>query len=141
MSEAEQESGVTPPAEPARARARMRAAFRKEYFSIGEACELLDLKPHVLRYWETQFPGLNPSKNRSGNRVYQRREIKLLLLVKHLLYEERFTIEGARQRMKQLRKSGDVQNEAARALTQNTVQMLRQELRHLSELLAPPTSR
>ena len=142
MSEAEVEAGQpTPGGEAGRARARLRAAFRKEYFSIGEACELLDLKPHVLRYWETQFPGLNPSKNRSGNRVYQRREIKLLLLVKHLLYEERFTIEGARQRLKQLRKSGDVQSEATRALNQNTVQMLRQELRHLSELLAPPNSR
>ena len=122
----------------ANARARMRAAFRREHFSIGEACELLDLKPHVLRYWETQFPGLNPSKNRSGNRVYSRREIKLLLLLKHLLYAERFTIEGARQRLKQLRRSGELQQTADEILARDTVAMLRDELRRISELLDVP---
>src|SRR5258708_38318066 len=68
----------------------------QEFFSIGEVCELTDLKPHVLRYWESQFRSLNPAKNRSGNRVYQRRELELILLVKHLLYSEKYTIEGAR---------------------------------------------
>jgi DNA-binding transcriptional MerR regulator len=130
------ETSESPVSEPARARAR--AAFRKEYFSIGEACELLDLKPHVLRYWETQFPGLNPSKNRSGNRIYQRKEIKLLLLVKHLLYEDRYTIEGARARLKQLRKAGELQNAAAKSLSFDTIDMIRDELRHISDLLAPP---
>src|SRR5688572_30313574 len=56
---------------------RDRSIARKEYYSISEVCDLVDLRPHVLRYWETQFPLLNPSKNRSGNRVYQRKEIKL----------------------------------------------------------------
>lgn len=122
-------------------RRRARAAFRKDHFSIGEACELLDLKPHVLRYWETQFPGLNPSKNRSGNRIYQRREIKLLLLLKHLLYAERFTIEGARQRLKQLRRSGELQDAADHALNRETVAMLRDELRRVAELLDVPDAR
>ena len=126
-----------PPAKPT-SRARLRAAFRKDHFSIGEACELLGLKPHVLRYWETQFPGLNPAKNRSGNRIYHRREVKLLLLLKHLLYEERFTIEGARQRLKQLRRAGTLHDAAATALTQNTVAMLRSELRAISSLLEVP---
>src|SRR4051794_34511745 len=71
----------------------------QEYFSIGEVCQLTDLKPHVLRYWESQFRILNPAKNRSGNRVYARREVELVLLVKHLLYAEKFTIDGARQRL------------------------------------------
>ena len=79
---------------------------QREYYSIGEVCELVDLKPHVLRYWETQFPVLNPSKNRSGNRVYQRKEIKLILLVKQLLYDEKYTIEGAKQKLDQLRRGG-----------------------------------
>src|SRR2546427_3329877 len=61
----------------------------QEFFSIGEVCQLTDLKPHVLRYWESQFRFLNPAKNRSGNRVYQRREIELIMLVKHLLYTEK----------------------------------------------------
>ena len=73
----------------------------QEFFSIGEVCQLTDLKPHVLRYWESQFRFLNPAKNRSGNRVYQRREIELIMLVKHLLYTEKYTIEGARQKIEQ----------------------------------------
>src|SRR4029077_2599644 len=71
----------------------------QEFFSIGEVCQLTDLKPHVLRYWESQFRFLNLAKNRSGNRVYQRREIELIMLVKHLLYTEKYTIEGARQKI------------------------------------------
>ena len=58
---------------------RERPVAPKEYYSISEACDLVGLRPHVLRYWETQFPLLSPSKNRSGNRVYQRKEIKLIL--------------------------------------------------------------
>ena len=67
----------------------------QEFFSIGDVCQLTDLKPHVLRYWESQFRFLNPAKNRSGNRVYQRREVELIQLVKHLLYTEKYTIDGA----------------------------------------------
>ena len=70
----------------------------QEFYSIGEVCSLTDLKPHVLRYWESQFKLLNPAKNRSGNRVYARKEVELILLVKHLLYTEKFTIDGARQK-------------------------------------------
>src|SRR6266851_3000700 len=78
----------------------------QEFFSIGEVCQLTDLKPHVLRYWESQFRFLNPAKNRSGNRVYQRREIELIMLVKHLLYTEKYTIEGARQKRREQRGGG-----------------------------------
>lgn len=88
----------------------------QEFFSIGEVCELTDLKPHVLRYWESQFKFLNPAKNRSGNRVYQRKEVELILLVKHLLYDEKYTIEGARQRVDQHRKAGDLRTVAHGAL-------------------------
>ena len=70
---------------------------KKAYYSIGEVCDLTGLKPHVLRYWETQFDVLSPTKNRAGNRVFRPKEIELILLVKHLLYEEKYTIEGARQ--------------------------------------------
>ena len=71
----------------------------QEFFSIGEVCSLTDLKPHVLRYWESQFRFLNPAKNRSGNRVYARREVELVLLVKQLLYADKYTIDGARQKL------------------------------------------
>src|SRR3569833_2603390 len=76
----------------------------QEFFSIGEVCELTGLKPHVLRYWESQFKFLNPAKNRSGNRVYQRKEVELVVLVKQLHYVEKYTIDGARQKVDEHRK-------------------------------------
>ena len=79
----------------------------QEFFSIGEVCALTDLKPHVLRYWESQFRFLSPAKNRSGNRVYKSREVEMILLVKHLLYAEKYTIDGARQRVEQFRRTGE----------------------------------
>jgi DNA-binding transcriptional MerR regulator len=78
---------------------------KKEYYSIGEVCQITGLKPHVLRYWETQFKGLVPVKNRAGNRAYRRREIEMIQLVKELLYERKYTIEGARQRLEKMKRS------------------------------------
>jgi DNA-binding transcriptional MerR regulator len=114
-----------------------RPVAQKEYYSISEVCELVGLRPHVLRYWETQFPLLNPSKNRSGNRVYQRKEIKLILYVKTLLYEEKYTVEGAKQKLEQLRKGGELQTETKKALDKQMVALLRAEMQHLTELLTP----
>ncbi len=105
----------------------------QEFYSIGEVCALTDLKPHVLRYWESQFRFLNPAKNRSGNRVYKAREVELIMLVKHLLYTEKFTIEGARQRIDHYRKSGELKPAARRALESETVQEIRAAL---DEILA-----
>jgi DNA-binding transcriptional MerR regulator len=93
----------------------------QEFFSIGEVCELTGLKQHVLRYWESQFRFLNPAKNRSGNRVYQRKEIELIQYVKHLLYTEKYTIEGARQKIDDHRKDGALRTEARVALSAETV--------------------
>jgi DNA-binding transcriptional MerR regulator len=87
----------------------------QEFYSIGEVCSLTDLKPHVLRYWESQFRFLNPAKNRSGNRVYKSREVELIMLVKHLLYTEKFTIDGARQRIDQQRRTGELRASARKA--------------------------
>ena len=87
----------------------------QEFYSIGEVCALTDLKPHVLRYWESQFRFLNPAKNRSGNRVYKSREVELIMLVKHLLYTEKFTIDGARQRIDQYRRTGELRSSARKA--------------------------
>jgi DNA-binding transcriptional MerR regulator len=69
----------------------------KLYFRIGEVAGLLAVEPHVLRYWETEFPGLAPKKSGTGHRLYRRKDVELLLKIKHLLYEKRYTIEGARQ--------------------------------------------
>ena len=107
----------------------------QEYFSIGDVCQLTDLKPHVLRYWESQFRFLNPVKNRSGNRVYQRREIELILLVKHLLYTEKYTIDGARKRIEQYRRTGSLKTEARSALQHETIENLVQELRNIRDVV------
>ena len=72
---------------------------RKIYYSITEVAEMADVKPHVLRYWETEFTALRPKKNRAGNRIYRERDVKLVLLIRRLLYEEGFTIKGARKRL------------------------------------------
>jgi DNA-binding transcriptional MerR regulator len=109
----------------------------QEFFSIGEVCELTDLKPHVLRYWESQFKFLNPAKNRSGNRVYQRREVELILLVKHLLYTEKYTIDGARQKVEEQRKGGALRSAARSALTVETLEALEADLAELMRVLAP----
>ena len=69
----------------------------KLYRSISEVSDMLDVKPHVLRYWETQFSMLRPRKNRAGNRMYRPDEVRMLLRIKELLYDRRYTIEGARR--------------------------------------------
>ncbi|HKT08637.1 MAG TPA: MerR family transcriptional regulator [Gemmatimonadaceae bacterium] len=107
----------------------------QEFFSIGEVCELTGLKPHVLRYWESQFRFLSPAKNRSGNRVYQRREIELIMLVKHLLYTEKYTIDGARQKVDQHRRKGELRPAARTALDLQTIETMEQELREVLGLL------
>jgi DNA-binding transcriptional MerR regulator len=103
----------------------------QEFFSIGEVCELTGLKAHVLRYWESQFKFLNPAKNRSGNRVYQRKEIELILLVKHLLYTEKYTIDGARQKLNEHRKSGELRRASRDALAVETLESIEDDLRDL----------
>jgi len=71
----------------------------KIYFKIGEVCELVGVQAHVLRYWETEFPMLSPQKNRSGQRSYRRRDVEIALRIKQLLYEEMFTIAGAKKKL------------------------------------------
>src|SRR5580698_4717704 len=69
----------------------------KLFFRIGEVASLLAVEPYVLRYWETEFPSLAPKKSGTGHRLYRRKDVELLLKIKYLLYEKRYTIEGARQ--------------------------------------------
>ena len=107
----------------------------QEFFSIGEVCALTDLKPHVLRYWESQFRFLNPAKNRSGNRVYKSREVELIMLVKHLLYTEKYTIEGARQRIEHYRRTGELRGAARTAMERETLRELRETIEEIVMIL------
>jgi DNA-binding transcriptional MerR regulator len=73
----------------------------KMYYSISEVSEMTGVKPHVLRYWETEFPSLKPKKNRAGNRNYRDKDIKAILVIRDLLYKEKFTISGARKKLQE----------------------------------------
>jgi DNA-binding transcriptional MerR regulator len=110
----------------------------KLYRPISEVADVVGVKPHVLRYWETQFSMLRPRKNRAGNRMYRPEEVKLLLRIKELLYDRRFTIAGARSHLLAQRKepaprhSEAVANEAERKLLLHEVKTgLRQILGRL----------
>lgn len=72
---------------------------RKLFYKIGEACKILDVQPYVLRYWETEFPLLKPDKSRSGQRVYSQHEIDIIARIKRLLYDEGYTIAGAKKKL------------------------------------------
>lgn len=100
----------------------------REFFSIGDVCDLTQLKPHVLRYWESQFKFLHPAKNRSGNRVYQRREVELIMLVKQLLYVDKYTIDGARERVDEYRRAGELKKLARSALDAGTLDSIEHDL-------------
>lgn len=76
------------------------------YFRIGDVAELLGVKPYVIRFWEGEFPFLAPDKAASGQRVYRRTQIESLILVKHLLHVERYSIEGAKKKLTELRREG-----------------------------------
>jgi DNA-binding transcriptional MerR regulator len=100
----------------------------KRYFTIGEVSELCDVKPHVLRYWEQEFPQLSPVKRRGNRRYYQRQDVILVREIRNLLYQEGYTIGGARQRLEE----GDSQ---AVAMDQALIKNMISELKELSALL------
>ena len=81
-------------------------ATKKLYSKIGEACKKVDIQPYVLRYWETEFPALSPNKSKSGQRVYTAEDLQVIGRIKELLYEEGFTIAGAKKKLEAELKSG-----------------------------------
>jgi DNA-binding transcriptional MerR regulator len=101
----------------------------KRYFTIGEVSDLCAVKPHVLRYWEQEFPQLKPIKRRGNRRYYQRQDVILIRQIRSLLYEHGFTIGGARQRL-----AGD-EVKADSSLSQQIVRQLRIELEEVLDIL------
>jgi DNA-binding transcriptional MerR regulator len=110
----------------------------KLYFKIGEVSDLLGVEPYVLRYWETEFSVLSPKKSGTGHRLYRRKDVELLLRIKHLLYEKRYTIEGARQSL-QAETRAPKQRAAKRAqrdlFADDPLPEIRRELAGILELL------
>jgi DNA-binding transcriptional MerR regulator len=101
----------------------------KRYFTIGEVSELCAVKPHVLRYWEQEFPQLKPVKRRGNRRYYQRQDVLIIRQIRSLLYEEGFTIGGARQRLTGEEARSDISQ------SQQIIRQLRAELEELLKLL------
>lgn len=108
----------------------------KRYFTIGEVSELCCVKPHVLRYWEQEFTQLKPLKRRGNRRYYQHHEVLLIRRIRHLLYEEGFTISGARNRLGDASDRAAYDPEAAVRLTATELQTLRADLTAVRERLA-----
>ncbi len=101
----------------------------KRYFTIGEVSELCGVKPHVLRYWEQEFPQLKPVKRRGNRRYYQRQDVLIIRQIRSLLYEEGFTIGGARQKLTGPEAREDISQ------SQQIVRQLRLELEELLKIL------
>jgi DNA-binding transcriptional MerR regulator len=102
----------------------------KLYFKIGEVAKLVGVKPYVLRYWETEFSVLRPGKTRSKHRLYRRKDVETLLEIRRLLYRERYTIEGAKRRLRETGRWAPVETEPAATLAS-----VRQELFELHAML------
>jgi DNA-binding transcriptional MerR regulator len=116
---------------------------QKLYFRIGEVSRLVGVEPYVLRYWETEFPGLSPGKSDAGQRLYRRKHVELFLEIKRLLYEKRFTIEGARKQLESKPKARSTPRRAPPAAMQQPdlfsqsadLELLRDVRRELAAIL------
>jgi DNA-binding transcriptional MerR regulator len=112
---------------------------KKIYYSIGEVCAMTGLESHVLRYWETEFPLLRPKKNRAGNRAYRDKDIEIIRFLKHLLYEEQYTILGAKKKCSEvkddMRQAELVLNPPAGAVDMRSI---KQELSDILQMLTAP---
>jgi DNA-binding transcriptional MerR regulator len=115
-------------------------AIKRLYYSIAEVSKITGLKDYVLRYWETEFQDLRPAKNRAGNRIYRDSDIRFVFLIKKLLYQEKYTIEGARQRLAEMKKKkdGQLQLPLADYQSNDLIERLKTGLKELLEILEGP---
>jgi DNA-binding transcriptional MerR regulator len=115
----------------------------KLYFRIGDVSRLAGVKPYVLRYWETEFPVISPKKSGTGHRLYRRKDVEVILEIKHLLYEKRFTIEGARKTIETRGRPAGAKTQRPKAaqaplfagLGERDLRAIRRELQEIVELL------
>jgi DNA-binding transcriptional MerR regulator len=91
----------------------------KQYFKIGEVSEILDVEPYVLRYWESEFKILKPTRTRARQRLYHKKDLELLMEIKHLLYDEKFTIAGAKKRLQEMRRQQSAAKKGKKATARN----------------------
>jgi DNA-binding transcriptional MerR regulator len=105
----------------------------KRYFRIGEVSTITGIEPYVLRYWETEFPKINPARSRSGQRLYKRHDIEIILQIKDLLYDKKFTIAGAKRYLQQHGKESKLASDDSHPLT---LEQVRAELLAIRDLLS-----
>jgi len=109
----------------------------KTYYRIGEVAEITDVKPYVLRFWESEFKAMTPPKSRSKQRMYRRKDIDTILLIKKLLYEQGYTIKGARKKLPELMRDSAAQAEFLKAPAHEVFRKIRRELEKIRSLLEP----
>lgn len=111
----------------------------KLYFKIGEVADITDVKPYVLRYWENEFRIISPRKSNSNQRVYTKKDIELILEIKRLLYKEKYTLEGAKKRVRELRSMSEEERRAESAPgpddLKDSLRTIRTELDSIRKLL------
>lgn len=110
---------------------RTRKPSEKIFYKIGEVCGMTDTEPYVLRYWESEFPNLAPSKNRSGQRIYAQEDVDMVLRIKELLYEEGYTIAGARRKLEEEAARGKVKPTTATGSEREELESLRVQVRKI----------
>ena len=110
----------------------------KLFFRIGEVSDLVGVKEYVLRYWESEFPGLSPRKSSSGQRMFRRKDVELLLRIQHLLYSQKFTIEGARKALQQKGKTATPSRpiDQANLFGTNPLPEIRKQVSEILQLLS-----
>ena len=122
---------------------RYKTGAAKMYYTISEVSNMTGVKAHVLRYWETEFPSLRPKKNRAGNRNYRPKDIKAILVIRDLLYREKFTISGARKKLQEHYGNPDplisqLQIPFADPHARQVLQSIKMELQELRDRLSKP---
>ena len=117
----------------------LRPKIKKLYYSIGEVSKLTNLKAYVLRYWETEFAQLSPPKNRAGNRTYRQRDIDIVIKIRNLLYDKKYTIEGAKiflTKNSDLNKNQIKQSDDSIRLKQQYIIKIQSELKKILEIIS-----
>jgi DNA-binding transcriptional MerR regulator len=110
----------------------------KQYFKIGEVSEILDVEPYVLRYWESEFKLLKPTRTRARQRLYHKKDLELLLEIKHLLYDEKFTIAGAKKRLQEMKKQSMAEKKAKKTARTSKAQEELEAAESIQEDNSPP---
>ena len=118
----------------------MARARRKLFYKIGEVCSACGIEPHVLRYWETEFKTLAPTKNKSGQRIYREKDVRLIQTIKHLLYEEGYTIAGANKKLLSEEEESFPLLRQAKPDSRRVVSEIKRELREILKILSDDQS-